>query len=597
MYLRTLILVMALSLPWPLMALDTVALRLDGATQDSALEAELRAASVLLSSEATAPGDILAQAQGDYTRIVEALYANGHYSPVVTIRLDGREAAGIDPFAPPKVIRSALIVVDPGPRFTFGTARIAPRAPGSERTDAFSRNAPARADVVRDAVAAAISDWRQAGHAKAQLADQSVIARHDAAKLDVTVGLDPGPRLRFGQVVVTSDSGVRDARIRQIAGIPRGESFDPDTVEKAATRLRRTGTFRSVTLTETDRINAAGEMDIDIAVTDQKIRRIGGGAELSSLDGLTLSAYWLHRNLFGGAERLRIETEIAQITGTAEETDFRLSFGFEKPAVYGPDTDFTGALEFAYLDEPDFVERRAGLSLGVSREYSDDLTGEMGIGLAYSEITDQFLDGGNRHREMILMTLPTALTFDRRDSALDATSGFYLRAGATPFFETVRSDPGARFTLDARAYRALGEAERMVLAGRLQLGSLVGPEARHAPPGYLFYSGGGGTVRGQPYNALDADYGDMRLGGRSFAGVSGELRFGVTDTIGIVAFADAGAVATGSFGDGDSSWHGGGGLGLRYKTPVGPIRFDIAAPLTDNTADGVQFYIGIGQAF
>lgn len=597
MYLRILILVMALSLPWPLMALDSVALRLDGAAEDSTLEAEIRAASVLLSSDATAPEDILAQAQGDYTRIVEALYANGHYSPVVNIRLDGREAAGFDPFALPRVIRSALILVDPGPRFTFGTARITPRAPGSERTDGFSRNAPARADVVRDAVAAAISDWRQAGHAKAQVADQSVVARHDAAKLDVTVGLDPGPRLRFGQVVVTSDSGVRDARIRQIAGIPRGEAFDPDTVEKAASRLRRTGTFRSVTLTETDRIDAAGEMEMDIAVVDQKIRRIGGGAELSSLDGLTLSAYWLHRNLFGGAERLRIETEIAQITGTAEETDFRLSFGFEKPAVYGPDTDFTGELEFAYLDEPDFVERRAGLSFGVSREFSDDLTGEIGIGLAYSEITDQFLDGGNRHREMILMTLPTALTFDRRDSALDATSGFYLRAEATPFFETVRSDPGARFTLDARAYRALDEEARMVLAGRLQLGSLVGPEAQHAPPGYLFYSGGGGTVRGQPYNALDADYGNMQLGGRSFAGLSGEMRFGVTDTIGIVAFADAGAVATGSFGDGDSAWHGGGGLGLRYKTPVGPIRLDIAAPLTDNTADGVQFYIGIGQAF
>ena len=86
-----------------------------------------------------------------------------------------------------------------------------------------------------------------------------------------------------------------------------------------------------------------------------------------------------------------------------------------------------------------------------------------------------------------------------------------------------------------------------------------------------------------------------RGGGRSFAAASGELRYGVTDTIGVVAFADAGYVGAELFEDGE--WHAGAGLGLRYKTPVGPIRLDVAGPVAGDTGDGVQIYIGIGQAF
>ncbi|MCE8438666.1 BamA/TamA family outer membrane protein, partial [Rhodovulum sulfidophilum] len=113
----------------------------------------------------------------------------------------------------------------------------------------------------------------------------------------------------------------------------------------------------------------------------------------------------------------------------------------------------------------------------------------------------------------------------------------------------------------------------------------------------LFFSGGGGTVRGQPYQSLAVDLpnGD-RIGGRSFIGLSGEARVGVTRAIQMVAFYDAGFVGPDSWvSDGD--WQSGAGLGLRYDTGIGPIRFDVAAPVDGDTGDGVQFYIGIGQAF
>ena len=79
--------------------------------------------------------------------------------------------------------------------------------------------------------------------------------------------------------------------------------------------------------------------------------------------------------------------------------------------------------------------------------------------------------------------------------------------------------------------------------------------------------------------------------------VANELRVMVTERIGIVGFADIGSVGSNDFLDGAVTPHAGAGLGLRYDTGFGPIRLDIATPISGDTGDGVQVYIGLGQAF
>lgn len=589
--------VLALIQPFSGAALERVELRLVG-RGDADLAKSIRAASTLNSLEkspVTPTRDVVAAARGDYARIVETLYAQGYYSAVVNILIDGQEAALIDPFREPAAIGTVEITVDPGPPFTLGRARVAPLAGSNPPVEGFRPGAPALATVVRDAARTAVADWREKGHAKADIADQSIAARHPQAQLDVDVRIAPGPRVRFGDVDVEGKTTVRDPRVRQIAGIPRGAQFATSEVDKAAARLRKTGTFQSVQVSEAETVNPDGTLDMEITVIDRKPRRIGGGLEFSSFDGLSLSGFWLHRNIFGGAERLRIDAAVNQIGLEAEGIDYELKFRLEKPAVYGPDTLAFLEAGLAYLDEPDFLEKKAELTVGATREFDQFLTGELGVGASYSEVTDRFASPVST-RTLQLLSLPGTLTYDRRDDPLDATSGYFLRAGVTPFYETVKGQPGAHMTFDARMYRAFGAEERTVSAVRLQLGKLAGPDSRDAPPGMLFYSGGGGTVRGQPYQSLDATLEDgTSIGGRAFAGLSSELRFGVTDTIGLVAFADAGFVGQDGFDDG--KMHTGAGLGLRYKTPVGPIRVDVAAPVSGGTGDGIQFYIGIGQAF
>ncbi|KUF10987.1 autotransporter assembly complex protein TamA [Pseudoponticoccus marisrubri] len=584
-------------------AMNKLDFRLQNASGPALLE-RLRDASLLaqLPEDGSEPAqDVFAAALSDYTRLVEALYAQGYYSASVRILIDGREAALIEPLSVPDRIGRVDVVIDPGRPFRFGQVSVAPLAPGDAPVSEFNRGAPALATVVRDAAQGAVTGWREAGHAKAAISGQSITARHGDARLDVAVDVSPGPRVSFGDVVVTGETDVKPGRVRQIAGIPRGAVFAPGEVEDAAERLRRTGTFRSVDLTEGEAVGADGSMDIRIDVVDRKPRRFGAGIELSSLEGLTLSGFWLHRNFFGGAERFRFDAEISQLGGTESGPDYSLNTRLEKPAVYGAETLAYAEAGLSYSDEPDFIEEKANLGIGVSRTFSDRLQGELGIALSYSRVTDRYLpklpNGEYPTRELTVFSIPFALTYDARDNQVNPTEGYYLRTELEPFTEFDSGENGARLYFDARTYRAFGEDDGLVLAGRAQLGALFGPSAQDAPPDYLFYSGGGGTVRGQPFESLDVDYGGTRLGGRSFAGLSGEARVKLSDTFGVVAFADAGYVGPESLVDGSGDWHAGAGLGLRYNTVVGPIRLDVAGPVAGETGDGVQFYLGIGQAF
>jgi translocation and assembly module TamA len=595
-YIRAVAMALLLGLVALPLAARATEVRLSAPGAGETLTEKLSAGSLTLETARrtdTTPQDILAAARADYGRLIGVMYEAGRYGPVISIRVDGREAAAVPPLEAPAKIDQVVIAIDPGPAFLFDRAEVMPLAPGTELPVGFRRGALARATTVRRASEAGIDGWRATGYAKAAVTGQSITADHAKQALDARIELDPGPRLRFGALIPQGESRVRRARIREIAGLPEGEVFDPEDLERAGTRLRRAGAFQSVALQEAETANPDGTLDIDAEIVDAKPRRVGFGAELSSLEGLTLSGFWLHRNLLGGAERLRIDAEVGGIGGDSGGIDYGLSGRFERPATFTPDTSLYIEGELAEEDEPDYRERRARIGAGVSHIFSDTLQGEAGIAYQYTEIDD---DLGNRTIGHILF--PTALTWDTRDDPLDARDGLYVSVEATPFVGLDQGMSGARLYSDARSYLALDPNDRLIFAARAQLGSVTGADLTEVPPAMLFFSGGAGTVRGQPYQSLAVDLGGgNRLGGRSFLALSGEVRADLKGKFGAVAFADTGFVGQDSWGGSNGDWHSGAGLGLRYDTGIGPIRVDLATPLDDDAGNNFELYIGIGQAF
>lgn len=583
------------ALPGPAAALDTVGFAAQGA--DEALDQRLRNASLIIGAkdqETTDPQEVLAAARADYARFLGVLYEEGYFGGTISIRADGREVAEIPPLDEPAGVDRIDIRIVPGPLYLYAEAGVAPVPPDIVLPDGYAVGQPARTPAIGAAARRAVNSWRDIGHAKAGIAEQSITANHPRQRVSARLTVDPGPRVRFGDLRVSGNSGVRTDRVREIAGFPTGEVFSPDAVEEVTGRLRRTGTFRSVVLREAEEVGRGDTLDMDLALTEAPLRRLGFGAEFSSQEGLTLSGFWLHRNLFGGAEQIEVALEFSNIGSQDRDVGTTFSTRYLRPATFRADTDFyiLGSLDF--LDERDYSGEAFSLGAGFQRRFSDRLTGEIGLALNYADISNAF-----GRSEFTYLTVPIRFTYDLRDSELDPTEGVYLRGEALPIVNIDGTENGVRLSGDVRAYRAFGEARPIVLAGRAQIGSLVGPSLARSPNTLLFYSGGGGTVRGQSFEALGVDLGGgLRTGGRSFLGLSAEVRTGITEQLSAVGFYDWGYIGEESLpGDGGDS-HSGAGIGVRYNTPIGPIRVDLATPVTGPpSSESIFIYIGIGQAF
>ena len=586
----------------PAGAVDEAVLTAPGA--DPALTRQLESASLVLAAvreERTEPADLLAAARAEYRRLVGTLYGAGHYSPRISVRVDGREAADLSPVQPPARIDRIEITVEPGPQFSFSRAEVAPLAPDTELPAGFAVGAPAAARVIGDAADAAVDAWRAEGHAKATLAEERVVAYHPDARLDVQMEIAPGPRLRFGALVIGGNEDVRTERIRAIAGLPVGEVYDPEALRDVAERLRRTSAFRSVSVSDGEEIGPGDTLPIDLTVAERQPRRIGAGLEISSDEGLRATGYWMHRNLLGGAERLRFDAVVSDVGASDADNgiDGLVEVGFRRPATFTPDTELHLEAGAFFVDDPGVTGIGGEVAGGVDHIFSDTLTGSARLSYNFARLEDAFGE-----RDVNYLSLPLAVTWDTRDDTLDATEGFYVDLETQPFLGLSNVDSGVHTTLDARAYRGfdIGEtADRVVLAGRLQLGSLAGPAIEDAPSDTLFFAGGGGSVRGQPYRSVGSGEEDGEIvGGRSYLALSAEVRTKVTERIGVVAFADAGYVGAEQFPDAESgNWLTGAGLGVRYDTGFGPIRVDLATPTSGgpDDRDWVELYIGIGQAF
>jgi translocation and assembly module TamA len=583
------------------------------ATEREGLAEALRAASSLWADRetpASGRAGLIAKARGDYRRILAAAYNGGHYGAQISIRIAGLEASDITLAVPLPPEVPVEIVVDPGPRFRFGVAAIVNQPPWIDRRGrpveedpeavGFAVGATARAAAVGAASELAIEQWRARSHAKAREADREIVADHATNRLEARLVLEPGPRARYGPTAVTGMRRVDPEFIAYMADLEEGDSFHPEDIATAQTRLVRLGTFRLVQIVEGDEIGPDGRLPMGVRVEERLQRAFGVGATLGTLDGLGLEGFWLHRNLRGRAEQLRFDANIARIGAETvpEDLTYQLGVTYVQPGVLNPDTNFVTSLVGRQQELDAYRETAVTFRFGLTRDFGPRLTGDIAFEIERSRVRDAF-----GVRRFLTFGPVARAQYDRRDDALDATAGYFVLAQAGPFYEAEFGNVAARGTLEGRVYRALDADARFVLAGRARVGSFVGPDAAESPPGQLFFAGGGGSVRGYAFRSIGVDTvfvdGEERVvGGRSLIETSAEMRARFGARFGVVGFLDGGFVAEGSSFSGDQSFRFGAGAGLRYHTGFGPIRVDVAAPLDRRPQDSaVALYIGIGQAF
>ncbi len=556
---------------------------------------------------------LLAKARSDYRAILSALYADGRYGGVISIKINGLEVADLSPVTQLPAQSHVVITVDAGPQYVFSVAgidRVAPfvkyktnRMPTIEELG-YKVGTVAKSEIILKAEEWAIEGWRRQGYAKAKVMKSEVVADHTARFIDAQIAVVPGQEAYYGPLSVqnvSKEPRVDSAYIIWMTGLKVGKKYDSNALTKASERLARLNVFRAVNIRESDTINSNGSLPLTLVLEERKLRRFGAGGSYSTLDGAGFEAYWMHNNLFGHAENLKIETKISGIGSSKGESynlkNFDYLFGstFVKPGIVTPDTDFKAELKIQQDVLDNYTTKAIRGKLGITHIFNDNLSGQVAVEVSNGYSRDIYF--GNRNFTTI--GLPSGLIYDSRKNKFNATKGLYGEVVVEPFYEMRSNDFVAKLTVEGRSYWALDEKDHFVFAARAKFGTILGSNIAQVPSDTLFFAGGGGSVRGYAYRniGIKTEKGAI-VGGRALIEGSAELRLSLNDNIGLVSFLDGGLVGEKARFDFSQKIKWGVGIGGRYMTGLGPLRVDLAFPFKREKGDPrIGFYVGIGQAF
>jgi translocation and assembly module TamA len=343
-----------------------------------------------------------------------------------------------------------------------------------------------------------------------------------------------------------------------------------------------------------DKLDAQGQIPVTFEFTERKLHAVDVGVAYSTDLGITISAGWHDRNLFGNGEQLNL-TASNELGGNAvTQPGYQAGAQFLKPDFLQRDQtleiDLTALKQsLQAYDQTALLEK-----IALNRKFSEHWSGSLGISGEQEQI---FQEGVTSHYNLV--GLPAVLRYDSTNSLLDPTRGIRAAISVTPL-ESLGT-PNATFLvsqISGSTYLDLSGGGRSVLALRGLVGEISGAGVFSLPPDQRFYAGGSGTVRGYRYQTLGPQFPDGKpTGGTAISTGTVELRQRFLSSFGVVGFIDVGQVSA-SGTPFSSNWHAGAGVGARYYTAIGPIRLDIAVPLNKLPGgDSFELYIGIGQAF
>ncbi len=459
--------------------------------------------------------------------------------------------------------------------------------PSSGTELGLASNRAATADRVIEFTQKALTMLHNHGYPEAKLDRRRVIIDVSSHQGRVTLYITAGPRYVFGETRIGNPDGRTDpGYVRELSTMREGAIYDRSEVDRTVEALRGTGLFSGISVTSADAQDGALPQQIELS--ERAPRTVRLGAKWSTSEGAGVRGSWEHRNLFGRAERITLGLSIAQIEQSAT-ADFR------KPNFLRPDQSLLASAEIAHEENDAYRENRIKAGVSLERILGRWWTGSLGTTFQITETED--INGRITYQ---LIGIPALLRYNNTDDVLDPREGLRATLGATPYFGASDQNATTFTRLEAAGSTYIGLTDELVLALRGRYGLIAADDTTDVPGSTRFYAGGGGSVRGYGYQmAGPLDRTGDPEGGRSVLEASVETRYRLTETIGAVVFVDGGQAFSNLAPSLNDSLLWGTGAGIRYYTPIGPVRFDVAVPLNKrrNVDDAFQIYVSLGQAF
>jgi outer membrane protein insertion porin family len=436
--------------------------------------------------------------------------------------------------------------------------------------------------------AAVQAAWRDAGFLQAEVEPAIEWGEAEGARsASVVFKVAPGPRTLVGDVVVAGLEQTKEAVVRRELGFAPGDPFSLARLLDAQRRLQGLGVFERVNAREL--AATSGEaLPVVIAVEEASRAAVSYGLGYSERDLLRGSVEVTLRNLYGMDRSL---STFARISFRGS----RLFATYREPRLFGRKQELfmTGFREEQDRDGFDFV--RYGGMLQTARAVTSRLT--LITRLTY-QLTDVFnvevpLEEIDRQFRNSTFSGPSAsLVLDTRNDPLDPKRGQFVGADLGLSHGVLGGDSFLKGFLQAASFAPLKPRLVLALQGRLGLSATFRGEPPRLPLPERFFAGGDYSLRGFAIDTVNPEGGNAMLLG------SLELRVAARPRFELAAFTDVGNVfpLVSDLTLTDLRYTA--GVGLRYKSSIGPLRVDWGYKLNRRPGESAsQFHVTVGHAF
>lgn len=539
---------------------------------------------------ATSAGTVLEDAtlDADAAALLAALESAGHARAHVEPLAD--DAGGLT---------EVVFRVRPGPRTLVGSFSVrqpddapGPLAPGELAPELILRvGGPFRLEALARDRLAVLGAWRNAGFPDVEVSPE-VTFGDDGTRADVVLRVVPGQRVLVGRIVVSGLGRTEESVVRRELLLEEGDPLSFEKVVESQRRLGSLGILQRVTITELDP-ERPRERTLVVSVEEAPATTIAYGIGYAERDRLRASVEVSRRNLFGMD---RSVSAFARVSFSGS----RFLATFREPWLLGRRQDVYLSFFREEDDRPAFDFVRWGGVVQTARQltrewsligrWSLQRTHTFNVEIACTEVDRQLCSSR--------VSGPSAsIVRDSRNDPLDPRRGSFLGADVQLSHGVLGGDSFVKSYLQAATYEAATTRVLFAFSGRLGLARRLGGERdvqgqRLLPLPDRFFSGGDYGLRGFPVDGVDP------TGGNAVVLAGAEMRVGLTSRFAAAVFAEAGNVYALVSSIRLPDLRETAGLGVRYRSALGPLRVDWAFKLDRRPGESAsRLHVTVGHAF
>jgi outer membrane protein assembly complex protein YaeT len=462
----------------------------------------------------------------------------------------------------------------------------------------------------------AVNELRDHGYPYAKVETDESNPGGNAKRSAIAFTAEPGTIAYFGPIEIAGNQSVGDNIIRRQLTYKPGDLYRRSVVQDAQRRLYGMELFQFVNIEPLNQNQQSAEVPTRVTVAEGKHQRANFGVGYGTEEKARVDAEYHHVNFLGGARSAGAHARYSSL-------DRGLRLDFNQPYFFWPHVSLGGEAQQWYTYTPAYRSTVRGVKATLTHRETQRTSWSVSFNSEHDSSTVDPGVLGNRELFATLIALGldpltgtqdgtlNSIGFDFQhstaDSLLNAHTGYQLAVHAE---QAGRFIPGTfRYTAisaDGRHYLPLGD--KLTVASRLQLGNIRpgGNEGTNVPFSKRFFLGGATTIRGWGRYEVSPLTGGLPYGGSSMFAWSEEVRAALWGKIGGVVFLDAGNVWADSWGIRFGDLRYAVGPGLRYQTPIGPIRFDFGYqlnPIPGLIVNGTEqtrrwrIHFSIGQAY